>query len=60
MRQTTYENRKARFESGRMVFTIEQIEDVLGLVLDGKRPDGSYGDDECELWLMLWNNIGER
>ena len=57
MRKTNYENRKERLESGRMVFTIEQIEDVLGLVLDGKRPDGDYGDDECELWLVLWNKV---
>ncbi len=58
MRKTTYENRKARFEAKRMVYSIEQVEDVLDLIANGKRPNGDFGDDECVLWETIIRTLG--
>ena len=57
-RRTTFENKKKRFDSGRMVFSIEQIEDVLELLVNEKRPDWHFGDDECLLWELIYNKLG--
>lgn len=58
MRKTTYENRKARIESGRLIYSYEQVEDVVELVKNKKRPDGNFGDDECLLWELIKTELG--
>lgn len=35
------------------VFSFEQIRDVCALLKAGKWPDGTWGDDECNLWSLL-------
>ncbi len=42
------------------VFTYEQIRDVLGLVKKHEWPDGTYGDNECELWSLIREVLGDQ
>lgn len=56
-RKTTYQNRKAALEDGR-VFSFEQIEDVLDLIANEKWPDSRFGDDECTLWSLIRSKLG--
>lgn len=34
-------------------FTFEQMRDICQLVKDGKWPDGTWSDDECNMWSLL-------
>jgi len=56
-RKTDYWNRKRAIESGN-VFSFEQVEDVLDLLVAEKWPDGNYGDDECVLWSIIREKLG--
>jgi hypothetical protein len=40
------------------VFTIEQIRDICELVKSDRIPDGTYGDNECNLWEVLHDYFG--
>lgn len=56
-RKTDYWNRKRAIESVN-VFSFEQVEDVLDLLVAEKWPDGNYGDDECVLWSIIREKLG--
>lgn len=53
-RKCAHENQK---EHG-YVFTIEQIRDVCKLVKSNRVPNGTYGDNECNLWEVLHDYFG--
>ena len=49
-------NRKLRSEQLRehdIVFDYEQIKDVLNLLKSGRYPDGTFSDNECNLWALF-------
>ena len=56
-RKTTWENRKNALKEDR-VFSFEQIEDILDLIANEKWPDGTFGDDECNLWSLIREKLG--
>ena len=33
--------------------SIERLAAIIGLVKEGRVPDGTYSDDECAAWMML-------
>ena len=55
-RKSDYHNRKEAIEKGH-VFSFEQVEDVLDLIVNRKRPDGDFGDDECNLWFLICDKL---
>lgn len=50
-------HRTNREEHDNRTFTWTQVEDVLTLIENGKRPDGQFSDDECNLWSMITNKL---
>ena len=56
-RKTNYDNRKQAIAEGR-VFSFEQVEDVLDLIVAEKWPDVSYSDDELLLWEIIRDKLG--
>lgn len=56
-RKTTYRNRREALKEG-LVFSFEQVEDVLDLIANEKWPDGTFGDDECLLWSLIRSKLG--
>lgn len=38
--------------------TTEQLRDILGLLKDGKWPDGTFSDDECNVWSLIREELG--
>ena len=41
---------ESRFHSK---FTVEQIEHLAVMARENILPDGTYGDDECAVWVIL-------
>lgn len=37
------------------VLTMAQLYHIASMVVNGKYPDGSYSDDECNAWELLKN-----
>ena len=55
-RKTNFTNRRDAIKNG-MVFSFEQIEDVLDLIANEKWPTGEFGDDECNLWSLIRDKL---
>lgn len=41
------------------IFTWDEIDRVVKLVKNGKEPDGSFSDDQCNLWSMLVRELAD-